>query len=288
MPGKMYLRFWDVSHGACAMLHHRVGETAGRLAMIDCGDTDDWNPADYITQSMRRTRLDYLFITNADQDHMSGLQGVWDAGIHVAVFIKNPSFKADAFETVKRRSGELSSDALRYKECLTKFTGEVTFPFNEHMGGITRETFWNKYPEFDDTNNLSLVIFIQYQGVGFLFPGDLEGPGWQKHLENPAFRTMLGRVDILCASHHGRRSGYCEDVFEYCAPSAIVISDKSIVHDTQNMTQTYRNHVIRNHPDGVYVRTSQRRRHVLTTRRDGWIQFEVDDEGFSIDTEYQG
>jgi beta-lactamase superfamily II metal-dependent hydrolase len=288
MPGKMYLRFWDVSHGACAMLHHQVGDVAGRLAMIDSGDTDDWSPADYITQNLRRKRLDYLFITNADQDHMSGLQDLWDADIHVGVLAKNPSFNADAFEAVKRLSGPLTPDALRYKECLTGFNGQVTDPFNDYMGGITRELFWNQYPEFDDTNNLSLVVFIQYQGVGFLFPGDLERPGWQKHLEDPAFRAMLGKVDILCASHHGRRSGYCEDVFEHCRPQAIVISDKSIVHDTQNMTPTYRNHVIRNHSDGVYVRSSQRRRHVLTTRRDGWIQFEVGDDGFTIDTEYQG
>jgi len=29
-------------------------------------------------------------------------------------------------------------------------------------------------------------------------------------------------------------------------------------------------------------------RHVLTTRRDGWIQFTVDDNDFYIDTEYNG
>lgn len=83
MPGEMVLRIWDVEHGACAMLHHTLNGTAGRLAMIDSGHTDDWRPSTYI-RGLNRTRLDYLFITNADQDHMSDLQGLWDAGDHGA------------------------------------------------------------------------------------------------------------------------------------------------------------------------------------------------------------
>lgn len=46
MPGIMVLRIWDVEHGACAMLHHTLNGVAGRLAMIDSGDTDDWNLPD--------------------------------------------------------------------------------------------------------------------------------------------------------------------------------------------------------------------------------------------------
>ena len=92
MPGKMNLRIWDVEHGACAMLHHTINDTVGRLAMIDCGSTADWTPADYIQgPHFRRNRIDYLLITNADQDHMSGLQGLYDRGIDVAVMHRNPT-----------------------------------------------------------------------------------------------------------------------------------------------------------------------------------------------------
>ena len=40
--------------------------------------------------------------------------------------------------------------------------------------------------------------------------------------------------------------------------------------------------------NGVRVRTTMKNRHVLTTRRDGWIQFDVDDQDYLIDTEYSG
>jgi beta-lactamase superfamily II metal-dependent hydrolase len=290
MPGTMELRIWDVEHGACAMLHHNVNGVAGRLAMIDSGSADDWTPAQYIQgPAFRRNYLDYLFITNADQDHMSGLQGLWDSGIEVAVMHHNPTFGARAFETVKRRSGPLTRDAQRYLQNLNTFTAPIDHPFNDSMGGITKTMFWNPYPTFDNTNDLSLVTFIQYGGFGILFPGDLEGPGWRNHLREQPFKDMLRRVDVLVASHHGRESGYCEELFEYCQPQAIVMSDKAIIHDTQGMTQTYRNCVTRHHPDGVFVNTTSRNRHVLTTRRDGWIQFSVFDNGrFNINTEYRG
>jgi hypothetical protein len=71
--GEMVLRIWDVEHGACAMLHYLQNGVPGRLAMIDSGDTVDWSPSSYIRYELNRTTLDYLFITNADQDHMSDL-----------------------------------------------------------------------------------------------------------------------------------------------------------------------------------------------------------------------
>ncbi|KVZ37347.1 hypothetical protein WL13_20740 [Burkholderia ubonensis] len=293
MPGVMRVRVWDVEHGACAMVQHvtptLAGDVGGRLAMIDSGDTHDWTPAGYITRTLGRYQLDYLFITNADQDHMSGLQGLWDAGINVPVMHHNPTFGPQAFESVKRQGGPLTRDAQRYLQNLGTFTAPIQNPFNTSMGGITATMFYNTWPQFQTTNDLSLIVFIKFGTFGILFPGDLEGPGWRNQLLDPSFRAMLADVDVLVASHHGRDNGYCEDIFAYCRPQAVVMSDKAIVHDTQNTVQLYRNQVMKNHPNGVFVRTSARNRHVLTTRRDGWIQFEVDDQGrFHIETEYQG
>jgi beta-lactamase superfamily II metal-dependent hydrolase len=114
----------------------------------------------------------------------------------------------------------------------------------------------------------------------------LEREGWLALLERPDFRARLADVTVMMASHHGRENGYCEEVFNFCRPQAVVISDKPIVHDTQLTVPDYRA-VVRH--EGVVVRTTMKRRHVLTTRRDGTIQFEADDSGrFLIDTECRG
>ena len=291
MPGIMRLRIWDVEHGACAMFQHVMptiggSEVVGKLAMIDSGDTGTWSPSTYIRHTLGRTVLDYLFITNADQDHMSDLQGLQDAGIFIPVLLRNRSYTGAQIREIKLAGGALTSDATWYANACDSYNQPVNEPFNEFMGGITTTTFWNPYPAFTDTNNLSLVILIQYRGFGILFPGDLEKDGWRALLNRADFRQALGAVDVLVASHHGRENGFCPEVFDFCTPQAIVISDKPIQHDTQLTVPDYRA-VVRD--NGVMVRTSGKRRHVLTTRRDGWIQFEVNDNGsFVVDTEYQG
>jgi len=216
---------------------------------------------------------------------MSDLRGLDLAGVTVETLIRNPSYTGATMRAIKLGSGPLTGDAEWYLRACANFKMPTSLPFDQYMGGITCHTFHNSCPWFIDTNNLSLVVFIKYAGVTFLFPGDLEREGWRALLARPDFRTRLSEVSILMASHHGRENGFCDEVFRFCSPYAVVISDKQIVHDTQR-TPDYRA-VVRD--TGVKVRTTGKRRHVLTTRRDGWIQFDVIDSGVVfIDTEKQG
>ena len=293
MAGFMRVRVEDVEHGCCVMLQHvtKVGlkqEVGGRLAMIDSGSSADFKPSTAI-KAMGRDKLDYLFITNADQDHMSDLKGLKDAGIEVVTLLRNPTYTGEEMRRIKLVSGPLSNDAMWYVNALSTYTDNVTAPFNTSMSGITYKAFYNSYGsgygQFKDTNNLSFATFVKYANFKMLFPGDLEKAGWTALLQRAEFRAELAGIDVLMASHHGRESGYCEDIFNYFTPSCVVISDKPIVHKTQQMVPDYRK-VVRQ--SGVQVRTTMKDRHVLTTRRDGWIVFDVDDQNYTIDTEYHG
>lgn len=285
LQGEMRLQIFDVQHGACAIVCHHMGSNAGRLAMIDSGCSDTWRPSTHISHALGRNRLDYLFITNADQDHMSDLQGLWDAGIAVGALHRNFSYTGSQMRAIKRQSGPLTNDAERYVSLCDDYVHPVSEPFNLHMGGITINTFWNSYPNFTNTNDLSLVTFVKYANFKILFPGDLELAGWQALLTEENFRNELVGTDVLVASHHGRESGYCEEIFNYFTPSVVVISDKPIAHETQRMVPDYRR-VVRE--QGVRVSTTMKDRHVLTTRRDGWIQFNVTNDAYSITTECYG
>lgn len=282
----MILRVWDVEHGACAMLHHLKGQYSGKLAMIDSGSTSNWRPSNYIRNDLNRTTLDYLFITNADQDHMSDLRGLIDAGLSVPVLFRNPSYTGEQMRKIKLKSGPLTADAELYVASCSSPNVSVNESFNPNMGGITVSRFWNVYPNFTDTNNLSMAVFISFSGFKILFPGDLEKAGWRGMLQNQDFLKELRGTEILVASHHGRESGFCQEVFDHFTPSAVVISDKPIQHETQRTVPDYRR-VVRD--QGVVVRTTKKHRHVLTTRRDGWIQFRVSADGkYFIDTECHG
>lgn len=290
MPTRMWLRIWDVEHGACAMLQHcrqtPTGEVWSQMAMVDSGSMATWTPSAYL-RNLGWTRIAHLFITNADQDHMSDLHGLARAGLDVTQLSRNPSYTGAQMQALKRQSGPLTEDAQWYVRACDHFSGPAPEPFNETMGGVTFRSFWNDYAAFQNpnTNDLSLAVFFSYAGFTILFPGDLEKAGWRLLLRNPEFRAYLAQTTILVAAHHGRESGFCTEVFNYLKPRAVVISDKPIQHETQQMVPDYRNIIA---GDGVLVHGEQRRRHVLTTRRDGWIHFDVMENGsFDAYTEYR-
>ena len=256
--------------------------------MIDSGhnSTTGWRPSTFIRHTLGRSVLDYLFITNADQDHLSDLEGLWTHGVAVSTLYRNRSISEPSLRGIKEAQGELTNDVQRFLSIHASYTSQIDVPFDAGMGGATIATFWNTYPAFTDTNNLSLVVFVRFGAFKILFPGDMEKAGWMALLNQPAFVNELGGTDVLVASHHGRDNGFCEDVFRYFTPRAVVISDKPIVHETQEIVPDYRAVVS---SEGVFVASQNRRRHVLTTRRDGDIIFTVFPNGdFKIDTTSYG
>ncbi|MEF8758754.1 MAG: hypothetical protein V5B36_03225 [Candidatus Accumulibacter sp. UW25] len=261
----MDLTIFDVEHGACALL---TCDNGIRM-MIDCGHNSStgWRPGTYLRQQ-GVTSLDMLAVTNYDEDHMSGLPNLSE-NVSIQRLLRNKSVSPNTLKYLKSEDGmgvgiaELANMATTY-----------TLPADPlHMPGVQYQTFHLNYPEFDDENNLSLVIALSLHGIGFLFPGDLETRGWNTLLaRDEAFRNAVAKTHVLVASHHGRENGICPDLFSKygCSPFWIVISDKGYMHDTQETIPFYSQHT-----QGATFRGNKRK--VLTTRKDGVIRFWLSD-----------
>ena len=286
MSGSMLLTIFDVEHGACAMLEHTEST---KLTMIDSGHNSNkpWHPSTYIKNVLQKNEVDYLIVTNADHDHMSDLNGLWEAKISVKSLTRNRKVTPAELRALKLKdaqNGKLSDDIERFLKINEEYTHPMTEPFNDHMGGVQLKTFSNRYSDLlkPNTNDLSLVCILSFAGFKIMFPGDLERAGWLKLLELQDFRDELSEVSVLVASHHGRESGYCEEVFDHCSPQCVVFSDKPIEHETQKgMTDVYAATLI---GDGINTANGTKRK-VLTTRSDGWIQFIVEDQNWSVTLE---
>lgn len=281
MLGEFLIRIFDVEHGACAIMRSLSGN---RIAMVDSGHKLGWRPSTYIRGFLRQPVLDYLFVTNADQDHLSDLAGLLEEGVDVRVLHRNPTPPASILRWMKEQNCGalgLTDDIERFLWMHENYILPIDVPFDAGMDGVTVERFWHAYPQFVDTNNLSQVLFFSYGAFTICFPGDLEEEGWLAMLEKPGFIAALQRTTVLVASHHGRRNGYCAEIFDYFTPRAVVISDKPIAHETQEIDYSP---VV--HRDGIIVANQDRNRHVLTTRRDGSIMFDVTVDGdFRVTTE---
>lgn len=292
MAGEMLITIFDVEHGACAMITHTQST---KLAMIDSGhnETEKWYPSQYIKKNLGRNTLDYLFITNADQDHLDDLDGLWEAGIHVKTLTRSRGISPEDLRAIKMetaRNTGLGNDIERYLSIHQSYNSPVTESFNDHMGGVTFQSFYNKYPDEKTTNNLSMAVFFKFEGFKILFPGDLERSGWLRLLQRQDFRDELDTTTVLVASHHGRDNGYVEEVFKQpelrrlWRPQCVVMSDKSLEHGTQEgMAQRYANVCT----DEGITTNGGHQRWVLTTRDDGWIQFRVKSGShYAVDVEH--
>lgn len=254
----MEIRIFNVSHGFCAYL---IADN-GNVMLFDCGHNErtGFRPSSYLIAN-GCTGIEHLIIQNFDQDHVSDLPNIL-ARLPVTRFFRNQSISPEQLQVLKEESGPLTAAMATAIDMHREYIHPVQTP--PPFPNIEFQTFYNAYPTFTDTNNLSLVSFIHYDGMGIVFPGDLEKKGWEALLNNPSFCSHLQRVRIFVASHHGRINGYCEDVFAHCSPDIIIISDKEITHETQK--QMYAKHAA-----GLPWNGGPEKRYVLTTRSDGMI-----------------
>lgn len=258
----MELRIFDVEHGACALL---TCDNGTRL-MIDCGHNGDtgWRPGRYL-RDQGIPRLEMLAITNYDEDHVSGLPDLLE-NVDVEWLWRNRSVTPETIRRLKSEDG-MGSGIEALVGMASNYTSgtEATPPT---FLGVERQAFYNDYPEFDDENNLSMVVHLRIAGINFLFPGDLEASGWKALLRQSGFQKVVSETHVLIASHHGRENGICTDIFETygCRPFYVVISDKGYMYDTQKTVPYYRSKA-----RGGPFRGETR--HVLTTRNDGRIAF---------------
>jgi hypothetical protein len=97
-------------------------------------------------------------------------------------------------------------------------------------GRTSKPAGWTK-DDFDEGNNHSLVIRIDFEESSFLFTGDLEEAGMRDLVRRYA-RTDLLDTDVLLVSHHGADNGTPAEFLAAVTPEIAVISmGPEAIHD---------------------------------------------------------
>ena len=259
----MRFEILNVEHGFAAYAIARDGS----VLLFDCGHSLTCRPSEYLrTQGIEKIRR--LFITNYDEDHIADLPNV-NQSLSIKILTRNPSLTSTQLRRMKTPT--ISTAMKLLLDMVDSYTGEVS---NEQLEppGIRVQTFHNDYPMFTDTNNLSVLTFLDIGDVSFVLPGDLECDGWLELLADSQVSQLLEHVNVFVASHHGRENGYCREIFDYCHPSLIVMSDGSIEYDTQKMASKYAEHATGEWFNGPRGREWRK---VVTTRNDGHISWQL-------------
>lgn len=208
------IKIFEVEQGFCAA----IDAYNDLHIMIDCGSGSHFNPSRYIWQKHYKS-LDYLVLPAYTKNHLAGFPELvdqsWQHNIPIHFLVFNPTINPAQFN--------LKPFPAEFGNSLTSLTDTSQ---TMQIDDLKLTFFWNKYSDFQSPHNLSLITFVQYKDINLILPGDLENDGWQKLLQSDNFRQKLERVNIFVAANHGEESGYCHEVFRYCHPEIVIISNK--------------------------------------------------------------
>jgi len=227
----------------------------------DCGQKEGNRPSEFLP-ALDVSHIDHFFVTNYDEDHISDLPSLKQT-FSIRALHRNRSISAEQLRSLKLGNGPISSAMGSLLEIIRSHTSPLTQ--HPNFPDVSYTKYCNLYgDEFSDTNNISLVTFIKCRNRKFIISGDVEKRGWLSLLKDENFVSDLSDTSVFIASHHGRESGYCRELFDVCHPDVVVFSDSNIQHATQEMSQAYAAHA-----NGINFNNETR--YVLTTRNDGTL-----------------
>lgn len=262
------IEIFDVEHGSCAML---TADTGARL-LIDCGRnvSTGWTPATHL-RSLGANQLELLTITNYDEDHVDALPELRKSGIRIVGLWRPKNVSPEQIVELKSEDG-MGNGIRELVKMASTYNQPLAAPLD--FGSVKRDMYFNPAGSFADENNLSAIVVLDVNGIKFVFPGDMERAGFNTILKRKEVRDAVSGAAVLVAPHHGRECSVHEDFLQLTRPFWTVISDKGYMYDTQLTVPSYRAYSTGGNFRGE-------KRHVLTTRKDGTITFEVRPNGWS-------
>ncbi|MBN1505139.1 MAG: MBL fold metallo-hydrolase [Candidatus Eisenbacteria bacterium] len=241
----------------------------GRLIVVDLGSSAEFSPLTWLRR--QRQDIDLLIVTHPHGDHLQEILALDRLDFQIQQFFRPGGLsEADVYGANQRR---YQRHVAAYLQLAAAYSAPISAPEHpiqnpDRLGGASLSIYAPPGQGRANINNLSLVVVLKYASSTIVIPGDNEPSSWQALLQDPAFVAELTNVAIFMASHHGRQSGYCAQLFaaDGRKPRLFVISDGT-ARDTDAAPSYSRN------ARGWTVHSRSGRpgekRYALTTRADG-------------------
>lgn len=207
LPGgalaELTVHFLDVGHGDCSILL-----CDGEAMIIDGGTS---GKSDMVFAYLRQqgvTELKYAVATHPDMDHIGGLPAAFYAAQVGTLYTPVLEDDGERFRILMETAAERGA-AIRIPEA-----GETLL-----LGGAT-VTILSPEEVYTESNDMSIVLRVDYGGTSFLFCGDA-GVKIEKRL---IARGAVLDADVLRVGHHGSDTSTCEEFVRAVTPAYAVIS----------------------------------------------------------------
>lgn len=237
----MRVHYIDVGQGDSILL-----TVNNKTMLIDSGPRSDEDKLLNYLSSQNITKLDYVVATHPHEDHIGNMDDVikkYDIGTFYA-----PK------KTATSKTYESMIQALLDKNKQITVIKEGTSSID--LGENTRVTVYSPTKdEYENINNFSPIIKIEFGETSFMFTGDAEAVVENEVLSK---NTSL-KSDVLKLGHHGSKSSTTESFYKAVDPSIAVIScgrDNKYDHpskETKDLLRKYRPKTFRTDLDGTIV-----------------------------------
>lgn len=247
------VHFIDVGQGDCILI-----KTQHASALVDAGDRGKGEAVVQYLRNQNIEKLDYVFITHPDSDHIGGMPEVLE-NFKVSKFIM-PAIKKENMPTTKIFEKLLNT--IRNKQ----IDAETAVPQDVFNLGDATLTVLAPISSTSKLNNMSIVLRVVMGKNSFLLTGDAE-------IEEEMDMIKSGyplQSDVLKAGHHGSKNSSGKDFLRAVSPKTVIVScgrDNSYGHPSTEALERF----------------SQVGAEVFRTDRHGSIVIGSDGENISID-----
>ena len=193
----------------------------GHYMLIDGGNAADSDLIYAYLKEQGASHLDYMVATHAHEDHIGGLPGAL-----------NYAQVDTALSPVTQGSTQVFENLVQYLSAQHKSL-TVPQPGDSFALGSAQVEILGPVKEYDDTNDTSIVLRVDYGQTSFLFTGDMEREAEEDLLEAGA------RLDatVLKVGHHGSETSTSYPFLREVLPEYAVISvgeDNSYGHPDES------------------------------------------------------
>lgn len=235
-----------------------------------------FSPLLHLKSEYAINQLDQVIITHPHSDHIDDILNFDE--LNPKVLLRPKHLEKDNIMQYATKDNELILE--KYFEINDRYSHPIESSDDPKLatnnGGVEIKTFIPRQCSQSNLNNHSIITVLSYANQKVILPGDNEPASWNELLEDSDFVDAIKDADILLAPHHGRDSGFCQEIFDHFKPRITIISDgpSSETSATDKYSNISRGWTV-HHRSGE----KSEERYCLSTRNDGIIEVDIGHTG---------